>query len=1239
MGDFFDDISRRAEERRRNSFATQKRMIESGLKTHSVVNNNSGLTNAQIAEKEQLLSDSDRKAYSELMALPVGMVEGAAGILGDVELLGQGIKGAWNADSGNRWEGFKEGLSDRDTQFWTTQDNMERTDKWLEGTEFGDRLKEGSGGRLLGEILAPLPIPKGTSALVKGVGKTVADSLTGTGVSSVNTGMFRGIKNLRDMGKDPAMFIGNNAKTWDKVSEAKALKMERAGVSPEKIWEETGTARFKDGRWRQEIDDSQAYAKPIKKGEVNKLDEAISHPELFKAYPDLANINFRYADGAGNGSYAPSLNRIRVGKASGNNPLGNRYAREKAEEAILKEAESFAVDGKLSAKLEAKYQKQIDELKYKFPDTDTNDFFADLDVSLHETTHGLQKQERFAQGGSPQDMLKQMQEDMPLTPKEDLELDAFMEYEKLGGEAEARLVELRRKLTQAQRRTHFPYDTKSPYGIDTKLEDLIIKGSNNDGTVIPDMMSIKPKSLIDENLPSRPKSTQNLKDSVMATELPNVKQDYSLGNNRATVTVPDGYNDFNAISPTKNGSLDDMTMTQGQKDFYNSDITKNTGYKTHRAEPVANTGEYSYKPDDMTDVQLRMKDPKTDEWVEIQQGADDFNKGLLDASNGADNATVGRFASEPDTAILDPYRFQKRWEFIDGKPTGTGVKTGTRVPNEPGVINPDGTKTKFRQDGTLTYDGSEFSPSKKISQFPGGTLDAPSNKPFRVSEAEPQVAVGVDANNNIIYQPAEGLNSLAVKNMQRPELERLRATSDDWMGNKVDDSIKMPQINTKIQDADYIPPAMTNRLSQLPTSVKDKMYKAGNKDSMIKVLEDYRASVGDKAVVTAKDIKNLKSKGMGASENVNRAVKSADKKDNWFTQRVSGAVDETGDVSSVDLFDSLSKKNATNATNDIRNPLFEADRTLPTEVKKSLNNLVDSLDNVKNGKGNFRQALKNAEMKGIDANKAWKNMHKGMTNAESIKEAKKIQRYANNYGGHPDTVINNLTRNLTKYKALPSSIDNQKLIDGTQQAIRDVFDRNYRGVEGGGREYGQKLTKIEREITMGEDGKQVQFANPEADALESIARPDGMTRTPVDDFDSPDYLQGIGENADGVSSVNNKTSSGIETLDDVAPVDKMIKKEIEALKAVKNKDKKFNRVFVDDGQFSEQIRAWDRDALNKAIQNSEFTDSELRAIIKEFSNSKPSLKKRLKEQRKPETNIRFFDKLELEEANRRLRNG
>ena len=389
------------------------------------------------------------------MALPVGAVEGMLGIGGDIELLGQGIKGAITADSGNRWEGFVEGLSDRDTMFWSTLDNQERTDKWLEGTEFGDRLKEGTGGRLVGEILAPLPP-------VAGVAK-----------------------------------YGSKA--------------------------------------------------------LGALDEGVT-----------------------------ATNRV---------------------------------------------------------------------LNKYDIQPGL------------------------------------------------------------------------------SIKD------------------VSPKSIIDENLPSRPKSTQQLTDSVMATELPNVKQDYSLGNSRATAANVDSkYNNFDNqpvsaineapvnytevgvdISKPGKGGLDDMTMTQSQKDYYD------TLNKTHRAEPleqIPTNENYTYKPDSMTDAQLRMKDPKTDEWVEIQKGADDYNKGLLDVKNGADTATTGRFASEPDAGTLDPYRFQKRWEFIDGKPTGTGVTTGTRVPNEPGVINADGTKTKFRQDGTLTYNGTndigEIPASKKISQFPGGTLDAPS---------------------------------------------------------------------------------------------------------------------------------------------------------------------------------------------------------------------------------------------------------------------------------------------------------------------------------------------------------------------------------------------------------------------------------------------------------------------------------------------------------------------------------
>jgi len=163
MGSFFDDISERAEARRNISFDKQKRLIQSGILSPSLTNDslNSNLTNEQVNEKNDLIKAEEQQAYNDAIGVPFGVVEGALGILGDVELLGQGIKGAYNADTGKRWDGFVEGLQDRDTQFWTTLDNMERTDRWLEGTELGDRLKDGSGGRLVGEILAPIPVPKG----------------------------------------------------------------------------------------------------------------------------------------------------------------------------------------------------------------------------------------------------------------------------------------------------------------------------------------------------------------------------------------------------------------------------------------------------------------------------------------------------------------------------------------------------------------------------------------------------------------------------------------------------------------------------------------------------------------------------------------------------------------------------------------------------------------------------------------------------------------------------------------------------------------------------------------------------------------------------------------------------------------------------------------------------------------------------------------------------------------------
>ena len=48
------------------------------------------------------------------------------GILGDAEILGQGIGGAWNAERGQKWDGFVDAMRKRQeegTTFWNTLEN------------------------------------------------------------------------------------------------------------------------------------------------------------------------------------------------------------------------------------------------------------------------------------------------------------------------------------------------------------------------------------------------------------------------------------------------------------------------------------------------------------------------------------------------------------------------------------------------------------------------------------------------------------------------------------------------------------------------------------------------------------------------------------------------------------------------------------------------------------------------------------------------------------------------------------------------------------------------------------------------------------------------------------------------------------------------------------------------------------------------------------------------------------
>lgn len=90
------------------------------------------------------------------------------------------------------------------------------------------------------------------------------------------------------------MFAGLKSSTADLGAHEAAQAMETAGKSPEEILKATGWFKGSDGGWRYEISDAGAKLKaPI--GDIpegskeHTLGNMYEHPELFKAYPELAN--------------------------------------------------------------------------------------------------------------------------------------------------------------------------------------------------------------------------------------------------------------------------------------------------------------------------------------------------------------------------------------------------------------------------------------------------------------------------------------------------------------------------------------------------------------------------------------------------------------------------------------------------------------------------------------------------------------------------------------------------------------------------------------------------------------------------------------------------------------------------------------------------------------------------------------------------------------------------------------
>ena len=282
-------------------------------------------------------------------------------------------------------------------------------------------------------------------------------------------------------------FIGKGSKLWNAESNSIAKALEKEGVAPETIWSQTGNVKGPDGKWRQEIPDNTSTTGLLEKGKSYKLPEGLKHEELYQAYPELQNVGISLKAKPDNSSYfAPELNQIKIGTYSNESNIPSfikNAMRQKEEDAVYARAKDLDAKKLLTPEVENQMSKELKDIDLKYANLNTNAFYPNQKMALHETQHAIQGLEGFAKGGSPDAMGTYMQlykpeEYMSLLNSKDLgklnEAQNNM-YKRLLGEAEARLTENRLPLTREERLQYYPY-SQGQYGLDVPYNELIVRG-------------------------------------------------------------------------------------------------------------------------------------------------------------------------------------------------------------------------------------------------------------------------------------------------------------------------------------------------------------------------------------------------------------------------------------------------------------------------------------------------------------------------------------------------------------------------------------------------------------------------------------------------------------------------------------------------------------------------------------------------------------------------------------------
>jgi hypothetical protein len=267
-----------------------------------------------------------------------------------------------------------------------------------------------------------------------------------------------GLRSTLAQAYNPAgIFVGPNSATFNKINAVKAQELEKAGKTAEEIWEQTGTFRGPDKQWRQEISDktskiSDEVFNAIKSNQEFKgpTSQALTHPELYAAYPDTAKIpSGLFASRVPEGSYhAPTDSILAGGPGTGSQRSAMLHEIQHA----VQQREGFAKGSSPNGPYPAGVRDQIIKDQY-------------------EQLKAATKYDPSNPYSSPNALTDEELLQMAIRNTDAMDgVGRMQAYRRSAGEAEARAVQKRRDLTNEERRAIFPLKS-----YDVPIKDLIFR--------------------------------------------------------------------------------------------------------------------------------------------------------------------------------------------------------------------------------------------------------------------------------------------------------------------------------------------------------------------------------------------------------------------------------------------------------------------------------------------------------------------------------------------------------------------------------------------------------------------------------------------------------------------------------------------------------------------------------------------------------------------------------------------